>query len=614
MGLENLRSIFQDQASDGAKDFVEETSGHFKSTSPTFDKLSRSSVVDLVTTTNSNLAFPQNYVPRNVIENNLFTNQLKLGDSLINHSWGDLYTADHKSKEINKPKPRASDPFQPFQYGNPNVAGELNIRKRDSGLVGFGGSPRTSVISVVGKLFNSLGLGGLPLIGGLGDYLEDQGKEPYIVSRIPKGNLIEINGRLTNAGNRIIPLARPLTDAIRLAKYFTSPAGILAHFTRNLNMIVPNVVVKDGDELFRIPQRFNMGHSMLATMLSSTLRPIGQGISPLPLQSGITGGYMDTLEGGGSTNLQKATSRFIRGDLPEYSLNESFAGATMDSDDKRITTARGFLAVEKNGTGDRATLARLAYGKELEASGQSGTKVKGATNFGTDRGGTLHYAVDSQHDGMPLYFKDMRDDTYIFFRAFIEGLTEDVSPSWAETSYIGRSEPVYVYERATRTITFTLKMYAQTRLELDAIWKKINRLTSLCYPEYAYDDLLDSYNDYDYIYTKTRMKPPLTKFRLGEMFGRTNSELLGFIESLSYSVPDNGTWEIENHMRVPKHIAATITYKVIHGEVPSLFEGDTVQDYPFYGVTQEAPEVPAKPPKPPTPVFQVGGGSSIFNF
>ena len=98
------------------------------------------------------------------------------------------------------------------------------------------------------------------------------------------------------------------------------------------------------------------------------------------------------------------------------------------------------------------------------------------------------------------------------------------------------------------------------------------------------------------------------------MFGRTNSELLGFIESLSYSVPDSSTWETEAHMRVPKHITATITYKVIHAEVPNLFEGETVKDYPFYGVTQEAPEVPAKPPKAPTPVFQVGGGSSIFNF
>ena len=82
MGLENLRSVFQDQASDGAKDFVEETSEHFKSTSPTFDKLSQSGIVDLVTTTNSNSAFPQNYVPRNVIENDLFTASV----------WGPGYT------------------------------------------------------------------------------------------------------------------------------------------------------------------------------------------------------------------------------------------------------------------------------------------------------------------------------------------------------------------------------------------------------------------------------------------------------------------------------------------------------------------------------------------
>ena len=36
---------------------------------------------------------------------------------------------------------------------------------------------------------------------------------------------------------------------------------------------------------------------------------------------------------------------------------------------------------------------------------------------------------------------------------------------------------------------------------------------------------------------KTRMKPPLTKFRLGDMFGSTNKELLGFLESVSYSMP-----------------------------------------------------------------------------
>ena len=48
---------------------------------------------------------------------------------------------------------------------------------------------------------------------------------------------------------------------------------------------------------------------------------------------------------------------------------------------------------------------------------------------------------------MPFYFKDMRNNTYVFFRAYIEGLTENINPSYV-TNYIGRSGTVYVYERA----------------------------------------------------------------------------------------------------------------------------------------------------------------------
>ena len=84
------------------------------------------------------------------------------------------------------------------------------------------------------------------------------------------------------------------------------------------------------------------------------------------------------------------------------------------------------------------------------------------------------------------------------------------------------------------------------------------------------------------------MKPPLTKFRLGDMFGTTNNELLGFIDSISYSIPEGSTWETENKKRVPKHIFATLTYKVIHGEVPGLYN-QKGEEYSFYG------KVPPKP-------------------
>ena len=72
----------------------------------------------------------------------------------------------------------------------------------------------------------------------------------------------------------------------------------------------------------------------------------------------------------------------------------------------------------------------------------------------------------------------------------------------------------------------------------------------------------------------------LTKFRLGELFGSNNDELIGFIKSLTYSVPDEGVWETEYGKRVPKYITVAINYQVIHAKTPSL-------DTDFYGYVGE---------------------------
>ena len=72
------------------------------------------------------------------------------------------------------------------------------------------------------------------------------------------------------------------------------------------------------------------------------------------------------------------------------------------------------------------------------------------------------------------------------------------------------------------------------------------------------------------------MKPPLTKLRIGELFGNSQNELTGFIKSLSYTVPDQGNWEFRKGQRVPKLIDATIGFQVIHGVPPNkntMFHG-----------------------------------------
>ena len=218
--------------------------------------------------------------------------------------------------------------------------------------------------------------------------------------------------------------------------------------------------------------------------------------------------------------------------------------------------------------------------------------------------------LETSKEGMPFYFKDLRDKKVVHFRAYIGGLSETISPNWSPTTYIGRSEPVYTYTNAEREIQFNLKLFAQTKDELNMIYKKMNRLTSMCYPEYKtfedpafteVDKLIGSFGD---IFTATagtltgvgkeRMKPPLTKFRLGELFGSVDNEMTGFIKSLSYSYPDESPWEIKQGQRVPKYITVDIGYQVIHSTVPSLdfapADGGafstTIPDNTFYGINQ----------------------------
>ena len=98
---------------------------------------------------------------------------------------------------------------------------------------------------------------------------------------------------------------------------------------------------------------------------------------------------------------------------------------------------------------------------------------------------------------------------------------------------------------------------------MSAIQIKMNRLTSLCYPEYQADTLLGST-------ANQRMKPPITKFRLGDHFGYKKNELTGFIKSLSYEIPEESPWGYGENARTPRYIIATIGYQVIHDKVPQL--------------------------------------------
>ena len=589
MSLENLRDIFEEHGTTTGTPQEPQNSNllNFNSANDNFTSFPKIdfNTSDIVlqpfqTTTNAQPAFPSNYTPLNQVVNNEFIN---LGNGLRQNGWPNLYTSRHKSISVDQPSPRSNNPFQPFQYGNPNIK-QLDIRDSDVNSNFFSPS---------------------------------RGNEPYIISPISTSDSSGSGGRKLNQGNRLFPLGRAKTDFKRIGRYLKSPAGLLFLAAQNAHLLVDTVVVRNDDELLKTRQRFNAGFNGLSMLGSVGLRVLGQATPNLLIPSGFSmeygesaGGFLSIFEklgdngdiptskGGriGNKTKERNEKSGHRGPVTGegdgskshslYFLRDSFDGATSDVNGKFIPQPRlGFTKkIAKSSTGDKATLSRIVKGEGL-LSYEGNTGVINPTNSAD----TVVFELEHPKNGIPLYFKDLRDNAYIFFRAYIEGLTEDIAPSWSEHTYLGRSEPVYVYERATRSITFSLKLVAQTVLELTAIYRKLNRLTSLCYPEYAKDVRMSD---------KTRMKPPLTKFRFGDLFGggAENVELLGFIESLSYTYPDEGTYETHLGMRVPKHVTATITYKVIHGTVPELHKNgktsldagqDEVDTYNYYGYNSD---------------------------
>ena len=527
MGLENLKSVFEDDLTDSIDDF---SSNIIISRNGTqlFDSPPQPTQFIVTNPTDFSTAVGNNQLPFIPLNLPFDPQGITGGKSFLDGlSWDKLYNSDHTP--LDEPGHKG---IVPISY--PNVSRDkLNIR--DSNM-------HSSIFSFDRSPFLGLGQG-----------------EPYIVSDI--GSVIQ------NAGSREVPIIRGITDAVRLGLYTSSPAGIQFIARQNaLGLISKSEYPLTDDSgnnyaIGKSPQRHAPFYNPLSSIGAAAARLTGTTPNFKIRKDTLFPNLLGDFESQYPDNL---------GSLPNINLSFFNRQEAIVDVGTNFPIAGGFKTrnpIVKSG--DKMTLAPMITGVTL--------KSEGVTTIGLDENGmptgdvlditSNRVNVESIENGMPFYFKDLRDNTYIFFRAYIEGLTENMSPSYAPHNYIGRSEPVWTYERAEREISMTLKLVAQTPDELEMIYKKMDRLTSLCYPEYIDDDY------------GNRMKPPLTKLRMGELFGKQNKEQLGYIKSISYAVDNSSTYETAVGKRVPRHVNATIGYQVIHDRAPRL--GTT-----FYGINQ----------------------------
>ena len=179
-----------------------------------------------------------------------------------------------------------------------------------------------------------------------------------------------------------------------------------------------------------------------------------------------------------------------------------------------------------------------------------GVYKSGVNGHHGDKVSLLPYGDEqTSEDLVKFQFKDMVNKKFIVFRATVSGLTDTISPEWGSEKYIGRADSVHVYKGAERSLSFSFTVAPTTKQELFTIWEKLNYLAGLNYPKY----------------TDNKMVAPWTEFTFGDMY----KGVPGFIENLSYSIPDNAPYEIDG-IYLPKVIEATMGFKYVGNNLQTM--------------------------------------------
>lgn len=177
---------------------------------------------------------------------------------------------------------------------------------------------------------------------------------------------------------------------------------------------------------------------------------------------------------------------------------------------------------------------------------------------------------NSENDYVPLKFLSVATSTMVVFRGTITGLSEQFSPSWDNSRFIGAPFNFYTYQSIERTVQFSFKVFSLNKDEHRNCWQKLAYLSSLCYPQ-------------NYAAGAGAVSAPFLKFTMGDMYRDKEC----FIENMSYNIDDTSPWEVGlsdkslQNYRLPTIVEVTITLKFVEAKsntYNTVFDKNGVQD------------------------------------
>jgi len=183
--------------------------------------------------------------------------------------------------------------------------------------------------------------------------------------------------------------------------------------------------------------------------------------------------------------------------------------------------------------------------------GGNRTVLTSDTNFEGDMITALDIGSGDPYPGthkdfIKFFFEDATEGKNIMaFRATLNGFTDSFSPGWDAIAIMGRPDSAYLYSSFERSVSFNFTVAATTRSEMIPMWRKLNYLSTYTMPDIA---------------GGSKPSGPMMRFTIGDMFYRTP----GFLTSLSYTIPDDATWDIaeEGPGQVSKQLPMMIEVSV----------------------------------------------------
>jgi len=119
---------------------------------------------------------------------------------------------------------------------------------------------------------------------------------------------------------------------------------------------------------------------------------------------------------------------------------------------------------------------------------------------------------------VPFYIQDLRTNEIIAFHAFLDKLTDTIGTTYGSNTGYGRLDPVRNYETTTRSVSVGFTLIATSKEDFDEMWFKINKFTTLLYPQWTQGMKIQSgKNSFIQPFSQVLGATPVVRLRVGDV-------------------------------------------------------------------------------------------------